>query len=142
MCPNISYDDINSSKIDHVYEQCEEHLHKEITEPTCIISPWLPESETHKLEGTTEHRAEADKRNNAVDHGPSPSNSSNDKDGSLLDYENNDLLWLPPEPEDEEEGREAALLSDDDDSGGEGGRGEWGYLRMNSFSGKEFRTRN
>ncbi|XP_071716617.1 1-phosphatidylinositol-3-phosphate 5-kinase FAB1B-like [Rutidosis leptorrhynchoides] len=41
-----------------------------------------------------------------------------------VDFENNGVLWLPPEPEDEEDEREA-LLFDDDDYGGNSA-GEWG----------------
>ncbi|KAL2534428.1 1-phosphatidylinositol-3-phosphate 5-kinase FAB1B [Abeliophyllum distichum] len=141
-CPtNISSGAVNCSEIDHVYEKHEEHCHEESTQQTCINSTRLPEIETQILEETAEHREEADKQNNVVDHGPHPLDSSNNKDGELVDYENNDLLWLPPEPEDEEEEREA-LLSDDDDSGGEGGTGEWGYLRLSSFGGEEYRTKN
>ncbi|PKI76028.1 hypothetical protein CRG98_003578, partial [Punica granatum] len=57
-----------------------------------------------------------------------------------VDYENNRLLWLPPEPEDEEDEREAVLLDDDDC---EGATGEWGYLRpSNSFGSGEYRNRD
>ncbi|KAL3632105.1 hypothetical protein CASFOL_025089 [Castilleja foliolosa] len=58
-----------------------------------------------------------------------------------VDFENNGVLWLPPEPEDDEEEREALLFEDDDDDG-EGGGGEWGYLRNSrSFGGRESRSR-
>lgn len=57
-----------------------------------------------------------------------------------VDFENNALLWLPPEPEDEEDEREAVLFDDDDD---DGATGEWGYLRpSNSFGSGEYRTRD
>ncbi|XP_022715367.1 1-phosphatidylinositol-3-phosphate 5-kinase FAB1B-like isoform X2 [Durio zibethinus] len=56
-----------------------------------------------------------------------------------VDFENNGLLWLPPEPEDEEDEREAALFDDDDDRDG---TGEWGHLRnSSSFGSGESRTR-
>ncbi|KAL4290601.1 hypothetical protein GQ457_14G007610 [Hibiscus cannabinus] len=52
-----------------------------------------------------------------------------------IDFEDNKLLWLPPEPEDEEDDKEAALFDDDDEDCGV--TGEWGYLRTSSFgSGK------
>ncbi|PKA64022.1 1-phosphatidylinositol-3-phosphate 5-kinase FAB1B [Apostasia shenzhenica] len=55
-----------------------------------------------------------------------------------VDFENNGLLWLPPEPEDEEDEKEAILLDDEDDVSG-----EWGYLRPSrSFGSGEFRTRD
>ncbi|KAG4194988.1 hypothetical protein ERO13_A06G084200v2 [Gossypium hirsutum] len=56
-----------------------------------------------------------------------------------VDFENDMLLWLPPEPEDEEDEREAALFDDDD----EGATGEWGYLRSsNSFGSGDYRSRD
>ncbi|XWS18767.1 hypothetical protein CRYUN_Cryun32bG0073000 [Craigia yunnanensis] len=58
-----------------------------------------------------------------------------------VDFENNGLLWLPPEPEDEEDERQAALFDDDDDDGD--ATGEWGYLRnSSSFGSGESRTRD
>ncbi|KAL7607031.1 hypothetical protein Lser_V15G17235 [Lactuca serriola] len=42
-----------------------------------------------------------------------------------VDFENNGVLWLPPEPEDEEDERES-LLFDDDDDDGDATAGEWG----------------
>ncbi|KAF8025937.1 hypothetical protein BT93_F2693 [Corymbia citriodora subsp. variegata] len=61
-------------------------------------------------------------------------------DTEPVDFENNGLLWLPPEPEDEEDEREA-ILSDDED--GEGASGEWGYLRTSdSFGNAEYRSRD
>ncbi|TYI76733.1 hypothetical protein E1A91_D06G097100v1 [Gossypium mustelinum] len=58
-----------------------------------------------------------------------------------VDFENDMLLWLPPDPEDEEDEREAALFDDDDDD--EGATGEWGYLRSsNSFGSGDYRSRD
>ncbi|XP_057514257.1 1-phosphatidylinositol-3-phosphate 5-kinase FAB1B-like [Actinidia eriantha] len=63
-----------------------------------------------------------------------------DVDTEPVDFENNGLLWLPPEPEDEEDEREA-LLFDDDDEGV--ATGEWGYLRSSSsFGSGEHRNRD
>ncbi|KAI6671672.1 hypothetical protein NL676_006557 [Syzygium grande] len=47
-----------------------------------------------------------------------------------VDFENNGLLWLPPEPEDEKEG----LLFDDADVEGDAA-GEWGYLHTSGSFG-------
>ncbi|OAY62716.1 1-phosphatidylinositol-3-phosphate 5-kinase FAB1B [Ananas comosus] len=56
-----------------------------------------------------------------------------------VDFENNKLIWLPPEPEDEEDERETILFDDDD----EDATGEWGYLRSsNSFRSGEYRSRD
>nr|DAD49190.1 TPA_asm: hypothetical protein HUJ06_019127 [Nelumbo nucifera] len=57
-----------------------------------------------------------------------------------VDFENNGLLWLPPEPEDEEDDREAILFDDDDD---DDATGEWRYLRSSSsFGSGEYRSRD
>ncbi|WCJ42881.1 phosphatidylinositol-4-phosphate 5-kinase family protein [Euphorbia peplus] len=62
-------------------------------------------------------------------------------DAEPLDFENNGLLWLPPEPEDEEDEREAVLFDDDSDE--EDATGEWGYLRpSNSFGSGENRCKD
>lgn len=62
-------------------------------------------------------------------------------DAEPMDYENNGLLWLPPDPEDEEDDREAGLFDDDDDYGD--AAGEWGYLRTSSsFGSGESRNRD
>ncbi|KAG5538034.1 hypothetical protein RHGRI_025205 [Rhododendron griersonianum] len=71
---------------------------------------------------------------------PSSLYATADVDAEPVDFENNGLLWLPPDPEDEEDEREA-LLFDDDDEGG--GTGEWGYLRSSSsFGSGEHRNRD
>ncbi|KAI4329029.1 hypothetical protein L6164_021336 [Bauhinia variegata] len=66
---------------------------------------------------------------------------SEDVDSDPVDFENNGLLWLPPEPEDEDDEREP--LFDDDDDGGGNATGEWGYLRTSSsFGSGESRLRD
>ncbi|XP_044485341.1 1-phosphatidylinositol-3-phosphate 5-kinase FAB1B-like isoform X2 [Mangifera indica] len=60
-----------------------------------------------------------------------------------VDFENDGVLWLPPDPEDEEDDREADLFDDDDDDGAGDPTGEWGYFRTSSsFSSGEFRNRD
>ncbi|KAK7294528.1 hypothetical protein RJT34_17417 [Clitoria ternatea] len=67
---------------------------------------------------------------------------SEDVDTEPVDFENNGLLWLPPEPEDEEDEREALLFDDDEDNDGNA-VGEWGYLRSSSsFGSGEYRNRD
>ena len=71
---------------------------------------------------------------------PSSLYAAEDVDSEPVDFENNGVLWLPPEPEDEEDEREALLFDDDDD--GEGA-GEWGYLHpSSSFGSGEYRNRD
>ncbi|KAI3995400.1 hypothetical protein MKX01_040516 [Papaver californicum] len=58
-----------------------------------------------------------------------------------VDFENNGLLWLPPEPEDLEDDREAVEFGDDDDD--EYAAGEWKTLRSSSSIGSgEYRSRD
>ncbi|XP_056176635.1 1-phosphatidylinositol-3-phosphate 5-kinase FAB1B isoform X2 [Syzygium oleosum] len=58
-----------------------------------------------------------------------------------VDFENNGLLWLPPEPEDEEDEKEGLLFDDDDDEGD--AAGEWGYLHTSgSFGSGEYRAKD
>ncbi|GAA0141595.1 kinase [Lithospermum erythrorhizon] len=62
-------------------------------------------------------------------------------DTEPVDFENNGVLWLPPEPEDEEDEREATLFDDDDDDGD--ATGEWRQLpTSSSFGSGEFRSRD
>ncbi|KDP33967.1 hypothetical protein JCGZ_07538 [Jatropha curcas] len=91
----------------------------------------------------------ADKINNdvakAYEHGgnqyEAPSYDLDGANAEPVDFENNGLLWLPPEPEDEEDDREAVLFDDDDD--GEITTGEWGYLRPSkSFGSGEYRCKD
>ncbi|XP_027334704.1 1-phosphatidylinositol-3-phosphate 5-kinase FAB1B isoform X2 [Abrus precatorius] len=73
---------------------------------------------------------------------PSSLYVSEDVDTEPVDFENNGLLWLPPEPEDEEDEREAILYDDDDDND-VNASGEWGYLRSSSsFGSGEYRHRD
>lgn len=56
-----------------------------------------------------------------------------------VDFENNGVLWLPPDPEDEEDEREVILFDDDDGDA----PGEWGYLRTSSsFGSGEHRNKD
>ncbi|WOL19819.1 1-phosphatidylinositol-3-phosphate 5-kinase FAB1B-like isoform X2 [Canna indica] len=60
-------------------------------------------------------------------------------DAEPMDFENNQQLWLPPEPEDEEDEKEAVVFEDDDDDAA----GEWRYMRsLNSFGSGEHRSRD
>lgn len=64
---------------------------------------------------------------------PSSLCAAEDVSIELVDFENNGLLWLPPEPENEEDEREAGLFDDDDDDGD--AAGEWGQLRASGSFG-------
>ncbi|KAL3639812.1 hypothetical protein CASFOL_001389 [Castilleja foliolosa] len=63
--------------------------------------------------------------------------ASDDVVAEPVDFENNGVLWLPPEPEDEDDEKEVVLFEDEED---ENAAGEWGYLRnSSSFGSGEFR---
>ncbi|XP_023548902.1 1-phosphatidylinositol-3-phosphate 5-kinase FAB1B-like isoform X2 [Cucurbita pepo subsp. pepo] len=73
------------------------------------------------------------------DQGHSSLDFTDDVQSEPVDFENNELLWIPPEPEDEEDERETFF--DDDDEGHDAG--EWGYLRASSsFGSGEYRSRD
>ncbi|KAE9593610.1 hypothetical protein Lal_00036326 [Lupinus albus] len=107
------------------------------------VSPKKHGFNTHSLEGTHSNEKNEDEpdicdENEAI----SSVYVSDDVDSEPVDFENNGVLWLPPEPEDGEDEREAILFDDDDDYDGNV-TGEWGYLRTsNSFGSGEYRYRD
>ncbi|KAK6131712.1 hypothetical protein DH2020_034509 [Rehmannia glutinosa] len=139
---DMGYGTINYCQIDHIYEPREVHPNEENTHPTCNSTP-LPENfEAQGLDGATRPEEDTDLQNNHVQSGSSPLNGLNGVDVEAVDYENNDLIWLPPEPEDEEDDRDALISDDDDDDAGDDATGEWGYLRSSSFFVGECRSRD
>lgn len=59
-------------------------------------------------------------------------------DNEPVDFENNSLLWVAPEPEDGEDDHDG----EHDDDEGVDATGEWGYLRTNSFGSGHCRSRD
>ncbi|CAJ1950647.1 unnamed protein product [Sphenostylis stenocarpa] len=110
------------------------------------INPKLPSNytfDTQGLEGAPVIAKNEDEPD-ICDENEAPSSLyvSEDVDAEPVDFENNGLLWLPPEPEDEEDEHEAILFDDDDDNDGNA-IGEWGYLRSSSsFGSGEFRQKD
>ncbi|KAL3830079.1 hypothetical protein ACJIZ3_018881 [Penstemon smallii] len=134
---NICYDTVNYDQIDHIYVPCVVQPNEENTHPTSDSSI-LPENfEAPRPECTTKE----EEANISHKSGPSPPNVLNGANFEAVDYENNGLLWLPPEPEDGEHEKEA-LLSDDYDDTGEDNTEQWGYLRSSSFDFGESRNRD
>ncbi|XP_028752152.1 1-phosphatidylinositol-3-phosphate 5-kinase FAB1B-like [Neltuma alba] len=75
---------------------------------------------------------------------PSSLYVSADIDAEPLDFDNNGLLWLPPEPEEDEEYEREMLFDDEDDDYGND-IGEWGYAHSpisSSGSGESSRNRD
>lgn len=134
-----SFFNVDNCKIDHNYVAGEQQSNESNTCPTCD-STLLPKNmETQGLDNATGLWGEANVAQDDAAPRPSPSSDLNDV-CEPVDYENNCLIWLPPDAEDEEEDKEA-FLSDDDDSADESESGEWGYLRSNSSGAGEFRNR-
>ncbi|KAL9235524.1 hypothetical protein vseg_010275 [Gypsophila vaccaria] len=73
-------------------------------------------------------------KSNVDDECEAPSSfcAAEDVNTEPVDFENNGLLWLPPEPENEEDDRESGLFDDDEDGDA---MGEWGQLRSSSSFG-------
>ncbi|XP_023515845.1 1-phosphatidylinositol-3-phosphate 5-kinase FAB1B-like isoform X1 [Cucurbita pepo subsp. pepo] len=61
-----------------------------------------------------------------------PTYGMQNKDNEAMDFQNNGILWLPPEPEDEED-EKALLFNGDDDACAPG---EWGHLPSSQGSGE------
>ncbi|BFG39532.1 hypothetical protein CerSpe_258060 [Prunus speciosa] len=135
---NDYYGAVNIEEFDNVYGPHNVHLDGDNT------SSLLPEGfDTQGVEGSQELREESYEHDNCDECETSPYDLQS-TNAEPVDFENNGLLWLPPEPEDEEDEREAVLFDEDDDDGGGvgGASGEWGYLRSsNSFGNGECRTR-
>lgn len=64
-------------------------------------------------------------------------------DTEPVDFDNNEMLWLPPDPEDEEDDRETDIFDDDDGADDDDPTGEWGYNQSSNSSGSgESRSRD
>ncbi|XP_073156425.1 1-phosphatidylinositol-3-phosphate 5-kinase FAB1B-like isoform X2 [Henckelia pumila] len=135
---DMCYGTINCGGNENIYHPHEVHPNDVNGDSTCnlTISPEIFESQ--RVDKATKLGEEAE-QNDAQNLTP-PVHVLNAVDNEPVDYENNGLLWLPPEPENDEDEREA-LLSDDDDANEDAG-GEWGYLRSGSFGGGECRSRD
>ncbi|XP_022729657.1 1-phosphatidylinositol-3-phosphate 5-kinase FAB1A-like isoform X2 [Durio zibethinus] len=134
------YGAINIDEIDHVYGSDKVHPDGENANAKSLSgSPLAENFDAQSVDGIKKFQ-EVNERENA-DEGEAPAYDVDGTDAEPVDFENNGLLWLPPEPEDEEDEREAALFDDDDDD--EGATGEWGYLRSShSFGNRECRSRD
>lgn len=117
------YSTVNFDEMDHVYGQHKMHPDREGTDANSTIGSLSLENfnEGCLEDMTRNHEGDVDKHD-----------KSDVCEAEPLDFENNGLLWLPPEPEDGEDERESALFDDDD--GGDAS-GEWGYLRPSSSFG-------
>ncbi|KAJ6327355.1 hypothetical protein OIU78_014270 [Salix suchowensis] len=119
-----------------------DHLDGETVDPKSLSSsPSNHSFGSHNLEGSSQLRKKDEHEMDDECEAPSSMYSGEDGDTEPVDFENNGLLWLPPEPEDEEDEREVGFFEDEDDD--KDAAGEWGYLRASSsFGSGEFRSRD
>lgn len=142
---NDFYSQVDFDEIDNDYGSHKVHPDGEDSNTKSLSSSPLHHScDSQGLEGNQEVGKKEDEHDIGDEcEAPSSFYAAEDVDSEPVDFENNGLLWLPPEPEDEEDERELreALLFDDDDDGD--ATGEWGYLQpSSSFGSGEYRNRD
>ncbi|KAG9459776.1 hypothetical protein H6P81_004284 [Aristolochia fimbriata] len=131
----VEFDDVDSS-----YESRKIHPSEENLDPKDLSSPTHGGPESQDSLTVERLGEETDGHYHGEECDPSSSiYGVENAESEPVDFENNGLLWLPPEPEDEEDDREAVLFDDDD----EDATGEWRQLRSsNSFGSGEYRNRD
>ncbi|KAK9989807.1 hypothetical protein SO802_030046 [Lithocarpus litseifolius] len=135
------YDAVNIDEIDHVYSPHNAHPNSDSNDLKNLSSLLLPENfDTKGEDGINKLREEVHEHDNC-DGCEASAYDMESLDAEPVDFENNGLLWLPPEPEDKEDEREPVLFDDDGDD--HSTAGEWGYLQSsNSFGSGESRSRD
>jgi len=130
----VSYD-----RTDHLYGPHEVRADGKNIDTECgtySISPGS--SGTQQLEGFVKVGEEVVSCKNDKKYKVSPIYSADSKDSALVDFENNALLWLPPDPEDQEDERDAVLFDEEEDA-----VGELGYPHTSSsFSSRQFHNKD
>ncbi|KAL3644300.1 hypothetical protein CASFOL_012232 [Castilleja foliolosa] len=141
---DMGYGTINYSQPDCIYEPREVHPNEENIHPTCTSTQLTEDFGTQGLEcAATSGGEETVLPSNHVQSVPLPLEGVNGSNFEAVDYENNGLIWLPPDPDDGEDDREALVsYDDDDDDAGKDATGEWGYVRSSSFVVGECRSRD
>ncbi|XP_057770606.1 1-phosphatidylinositol-3-phosphate 5-kinase FAB1B-like isoform X2 [Salvia miltiorrhiza] len=132
----VKFEDINSD-----YNSRKVHPDGDAVDSKSTASSPLRYSVNSQHSEESQQIAEKDAEQDIGDECEAPSSLyvAEDVNTEPVDFENNGVLWLPPEPEDEEDEREALLFEDDGDGDA---AGEWGYLNNSSSSGSgEFRSR-
>ncbi|KAF5193918.1 1-phosphatidylinositol-3-phosphate 5-kinase FAB1A [Thalictrum thalictroides] len=138
---NGYYGPVEFDENEHAYGSAKVHCDEEnIDTRDLSCSPIDDGLESQELERVNKLREKVEGRQNSDECEASSSiYGAEVTDAEPVDFENNGLLWIPPEPEDEEDEREAVLFDDDD----EDATGEWGYLRSSSsFGSGEYRSRD
>ncbi|KAH6781232.1 phosphatidylinositol-4-phosphate 5-kinase family protein [Perilla frutescens var. frutescens] len=127
---NGQFDDI-----DNDYNSCEVHADGDTVDSRNMKNYPLQSSFDSHASGEAQQVLGKSVENDISDECEAPSSLyvAEDVDLEPVDFENNGILWLPPEPEDEEDEREALLFEDDDDDDDAAVAGEWGYSSNSSF---------
>ncbi|XP_022888285.1 1-phosphatidylinositol-3-phosphate 5-kinase FAB1B-like isoform X3 [Olea europaea var. sylvestris] len=137
---HIQFDDIESDYVSRKVHPDRDAVDPNVTSSSSLhnsFGPQTPEEGQHILEKEGEHEI-GDECEAPSFHGNA--NTVEDVDTEPVDFENNGLLWLPPEPEDEEDDRETFLFDDEEDADA---TGEWGCLRTSSsFGSGEYQSKN
>ncbi|KAI3463193.1 hypothetical protein Pfo_019856 [Paulownia fortunei] len=133
---HVQFDDI-----DNDYKSRKVHPDGDAVDSTTMDSFSLQNSFDSQAPGEVQQVVQKGVEHDISDECEAPSlYPAEDVDSEPVDFENNGVLWLPPEPEDEEDEREALLFEDDDDGDA---AGEWGYLHnSSSFGSGEYRSRD
>ncbi|XP_021610348.1 1-phosphatidylinositol-3-phosphate 5-kinase FAB1B isoform X2 [Manihot esculenta] len=135
----VEFDDISNDEGSH-----KAHLDGEnVDSKSSSCSPVNHGFGSHDLEGMTQHGKKQGVDMDDECEAPSSMYPGENGNAEPVDFENNGLLWLPPEPEVEEDEREAGFFDDDEDGDDVHEAGEWGRLcTSNSFGSGEFRSRD
>ncbi|KAL1538052.1 1-phosphatidylinositol-3-phosphate 5-kinase [Salvia divinorum] len=132
----VKFEDISSD-----YNSRKVHPDGDAIDSKSTTSSLWPYSLNSQNTEESQQIAEKDAEHDFGDECEAPSSIyvAEDVNTEPVDFENNGVLWLPPDPEDEEDEREALSFEDDGDVDA---AGEWGYLNNSNSSGSgEFRSR-
>ncbi|KAI4344664.1 hypothetical protein L6164_011863 [Bauhinia variegata] len=142
------YDDgVNDHGSDHVYGPHELHHDKDNMDMKSLSCSRSPQNLDLEGVDSIQGPEKVDECNHVDGDEASPYDEES-TNVEPVDFENNGLLWLPPEPEDEEDDRESVPFDDRepvpfDEDDDEGATGEWAYLRSSkSFGSSDCRSRD
>lgn len=134
------YGPVEYHESDQGYRYNKVHPAEENVDTKVVCPPPCFDTEIHASLGTGKVAEDSGPDNRYECDSSSSIYDIRDPDAEPVDFENNGLLWDPPEPEDEDDEREALLFDDDDD---EDATGEWGYMHpSNSFGSGEYRSKD
>ncbi|XP_021750291.1 1-phosphatidylinositol-3-phosphate 5-kinase FAB1B-like isoform X1 [Chenopodium quinoa] len=118
---------VNFDELDNIYQSCKGGFDGESDDRKAVSPLSSVVFGSEFLEGIKASANEPGIPNNNDESEASLYGIEN-ADVENLDFENNGLLWIPPEPEDEDDDREADLFDDEDDRDA----GEWAYQSSSS----------